>query len=370
MKLARTLLMATFCSTLILNMEVAEARTLDSKKIQIVESVNILSEVFEVDPEIIMACYIENNGRILDSELEFLADEVSWGEEILIEQLIKLTEYKFKDDNRYELVTQSDKDDLAYLVYNKSFVENECLDIYEGWRGDEPSIHIKLKGSYLNLGSEIYKDWSKLIPAPANHQVTETGFRWVINKERLGNKPMRITSQYAYRSNGQMHRALDFATMDYLGENGNYGELNLYPVGNGKIIKVETNPNTSTGLAVWYETKDSYGNLYSVSYMHLSSLNTIEVNQQVTKDTILGTVGSTGDATGVHIHMQVDKNGERVNPLTLWGYDISASEDSRADWIVRNNCVIECMNECTQQLNFTNTDPQFSVVRCDKHRLD
>lgn len=79
MKLAKMLLITTFCSTLILTMEVAEARTLDSKKIQIVESVNTLSEVFEVDPEIVMACYIENNGRILDSELEFLADEVSWG---------------------------------------------------------------------------------------------------------------------------------------------------------------------------------------------------------------------------------------------------------------------------------------------------
>lgn len=72
---------------------------------------------------------------------------------------------------------------------------------------------------------------------------TNTQKDWFV--DRSIHKQLRITSQFEYRDDG-MHRALDIGTMQEVGENGNQGEWNVYPVGQAKIIKIQTNPNTDT----------------------------------------------------------------------------------------------------------------------------
>ena len=55
---------------------------------------------------------------------------------------------------------------------------------------------------------------------------------------------------------------------------------------------------------------------YESSYSHLSKL-TVKKGQKVRQGQIVGYVGSTGLATGPHLHYQFWKNGAYVNPLTV-----------------------------------------------------
>ncbi|HEY4694555.1 MAG TPA: peptidoglycan DD-metalloendopeptidase family protein [Candidatus Nanoarchaeia archaeon] len=50
-------------------------------------------------------------------------------------------------------------------------------------------------------------------------------------------------------------------------------------------------------------------------YAHLSRISAA-VGQQVDLGTVIGSVGSTGRSTGPHLHFQLSKNGQFVNPLT------------------------------------------------------
>jgi murein DD-endopeptidase MepM/ murein hydrolase activator NlpD len=50
-------------------------------------------------------------------------------------------------------------------------------------------------------------------------------------------------------------------------------------------------------------------------YAHLSAVN-VRLGQGVSTGTNLGSVGSTGDATGPHLHFEVRLRGAAVNPLT------------------------------------------------------
>jgi murein DD-endopeptidase MepM/ murein hydrolase activator NlpD len=56
--------------------------------------------------------------------------------------------------------------------------------------------------------------------------------------------------------------------------------------------------------------------LYSI-YMHLSKFN-VSKGDKVSKEQVVGLVGSTGRATGPHLHMSVKLKGVSVNPESLF----------------------------------------------------
>ena len=59
------------------------------------------------------------------------------------------------------------------------------------------------------------------------------------------------------------------------------------------------------------------GNGYSVLCGHLSGYN-CKAGQYVTKGSVIGYIGSTGESTGPHLHFTVFQNGTTINPLSLY----------------------------------------------------
>lgn len=62
--------------------------------------------------------------------------------------------------------------------------------------------------------------------------------------------------------------------------------------------------------------------LYSV-YMHLSKF-TVSKGDRISKGRIIGLIGSSGRATGPHLHMSVKLNGVSVNPESLFKLKLTA----------------------------------------------
>jgi murein DD-endopeptidase MepM/ murein hydrolase activator NlpD len=79
---------------------------------------------------------------------------------------------------------------------------------------------------------------------------------------------------------------------------------------NGMVVLV--GDHFFTGLTV---VIDHGGGIQSM-YFHLDEI-LVEVNRRVTKGEDIGLVGSTGRATGPHLHLGVRVNGARVDPLGL-----------------------------------------------------
>jgi len=85
----------------------------------------------------------------------------------------------------------------------------------------------------------------------------------------------------------------------------------VYPIMDGRVEAI-------------YYSRFSYGNHVMVNhgsgfkslYAHLAKI-TVEVGEEVDKNTVLGTVGSTGWSTGSHLHLEVYDNGRTFNPLTI-----------------------------------------------------
>ncbi len=82
----------------------------------------------------------------------------------------------------------------------------------------------------------------------------------------------------------------------------------VYASTDGKVLKAEY--DTSDGYYVLIESEN--GDIIT-KYAHLSKLEVSE-KDTVDRGDVIGNVGMTGDATGPHLHFEVMKNGECVDP--------------------------------------------------------
>ncbi len=91
----------------------------------------------------------------------------------------------------------------------------------------------------------------------------------------------------------------------------------------------------STGNGVVKEAgrESGYGNVvvidhgfgYETLYGHLKRHN-VKVGQKVNRGDVIGFVGSTGASTAPHLHYEVMKNGEKVNPQNYYFQDLTPDE--------------------------------------------
>ena len=60
----------------------------------------------------------------------------------------------------------------------------------------------------------------------------------------------------------------------------------------------------------------NHGSGFKSLYAHLGKI-IVKQGKKVNKNTVIGTVGSTGFSTGPHLHLEVYDHGEPFNPLTI-----------------------------------------------------
>lgn len=100
---------------------------------------------------------------------------------------------------------------------------------------------------------------------------------------------------------------------------------------NGKVVFVQTGfknekgstGNRSYGNCVKIEHKDGYTTLYA----HLSEVY-VKKGQIVKQGQVIGKMGDSGNAYGVHLHFELRKEGKRINPTPYLNADLPSSSIS------------------------------------------
>lgn len=126
----------------------------------------------------------------------------------------------------------------------------------------------------------------------------------------------RMASGFGYRSDPFTKIRKFHYGMDFTAPTG----TPVYATGDGVVLKAD---NSLTGYGNHIEINHGYG--YVTLYAHLSKYNT-RPGQKVNRGDIIGYVGSTGRSEAPHLHYEVMKNGEKVNPINFYYGSISAEE--------------------------------------------
>lgn len=112
----------------------------------------------------------------------------------------------------------------------------------------------------------------------------------------------QITSQYGMR-NGRMHQGIDIW-------NAQKGQTPIKAAAAGVVSRAGHDGNYGNLVVI------DHGDGWSTYYAHLRVIQ-VSKGQQVDAGSQLGYMGQSGNATGYHLHFEVRKNEESMNPLNV-----------------------------------------------------
>ena len=205
-------------------------------------------------------------------------------------------------------------------------IKNVCFSCFLREDTEKPMIKISLRsvGSFPcnQLAAEFFHGGGHLNASGGEFFGTMEEAKAVFEKalfsaynETKGNLQMfespldfnwhyRISSYYGYRIHpisglNAMHNGIDISAAE-----GTSIEAGL--TGTVKVSGYDS------GYGNYVVLTDEDG--YEITYAHLSS-RSVSAGEQIEKGTEIGKVGSTGNSTGPHLHLELSHNGEHLNPV-------------------------------------------------------
>lgn len=228
-----------------------------------------------------------------------------------VEQLTKYNDQVMKEMK--ELIEENDKKSKELAVKEKELgSKQEELNVNLAKLGeqreslgetqkslDEDVANAKeVLQMYKNLGCKMDEDISTCGTTSSNGGgavITSNGFY----------RPLVqgcITSGYGNRNfnGGKFHYGIDASS------SSNIYNTKVYPMAAGRVAKIlyASSGNMGGNEILIHHTVN--GQNYTTDYAHLASIN-VSQGQVVTKDTVLGIMGSTGFSTGPHLHFALSK---------------------------------------------------------------
>ncbi|RZJ73527.1 peptidoglycan DD-metalloendopeptidase family protein [Flavobacterium sp.] len=182
--------------------------------------------------------------------------------------------------------------------------DNSELVVNTSKRVDIISKELAIQSKSLDEILKLAKEKNKLLAAiPAIQPVKNENLR-------------AVASGFGYRTDPFTKVRKFHAGMDFSSKSG----TPIYSTGDGVVERAD---NTASGYGNHIVIRHGYG--YETLYGHLSKYN-VRAGKRVKRGDLIGFVGSTGRSEAPHLHYEVHKNGEVVNPLNFYYGNISAAE--------------------------------------------
>ena len=238
--------------------------------------------------------------------------------------------------NNMKSAKQGLEDDKAALEEQKAGLEAEKAEL-QSQKSELDSQNAQMKGKQSELNNSISAAKLSAAEAQAAQQKAQAAIESdemnyeAVKKEiqkliaaASASKPQlsfsgfacplksysRISSEYGWRKNpvsgvNKLHAGIDFAAA---------GGTPIYAAASGYVQVAGWSSGGYGNYVIIYHGKMSDGNTYSTLYGHMRSVATSQ-GRYVKQGELIGYVGTTGNSTGNHLHLEVWQGGSKANAV-------------------------------------------------------
>ena len=255
---------------------------------------------------VIISRYITDSyDDILDRKTKAAEFEIKQLQRDLRELDASLLDLREKDENIYRAiygvappkVNETDQNDYQELL---KLTHGEALQKLKKRISELKALSTSQEKSYQQL--------TKLISQRSDLVNSIPAIMPVANKDLK-----RMASGFGYRLDPFYHTFTFHGGMDFTAETG----TEVYATGDGRVVKRKTDAwGYGNHLIV------NHGHGYTTVYAHLSRF-AVANGTKVKRGQLIGYVGSTGRSTGPHLHYEVRRNNNPLNPAFFYRNDLS-----------------------------------------------
>ena len=228
-----------------------------------------------------------------------------------LESVLKDMEYR--DDNIYRVIFEAEPIDK-----NERLSAVGGVNRYKHLEGfDFSDLVIDTEKRIDNLGKRMVVQSKSLDEVKDLALSKEEMLSCIPAIQPVSNKDLkRMASGYGMRIDPHYKTPAFHAGMDFTAPTG----TPIYATGDGVVTRAD---NKSSGYGNHVRIDHGFG--YVTLYAHMSEWS-VSPGQKVKRGDIIGLVGNTGKSKGPHLHYEVRKNGEAINPINFYFNDLSPEE--------------------------------------------
>jgi murein DD-endopeptidase MepM/ murein hydrolase activator NlpD len=250
--------------------------------------------------------------KILSQQIENMKLQYALVGRELDNSIAALNSFRLSDDSRYRPILDMDSVPDTYRKAGFGGVDrfkdltgynNSGLLISFRTKIEEIKNMANVQGESFRTIEDIAAEWKREI----DHF---PGISPVSVEFRLGDG-YKFRAIHPVLGTPRMHNGQDFEVP--------YG-TEVYATGDGTVIE---SGYTSGGFGNCIVIDHGYG--FQTVYGHLSDIR-VPKGLNVKRGDLIGISGSSGQSTGPHLHYQVEKSGQHMNPINFFNNDMSFDE--------------------------------------------
>lgn len=224
-----------------------------------------------------------------------------------------LTDIQDRDNNIYRTIFEAEP--IPNSIRQAGFGGVDRYKALQGFNSSdlliETSKRLDRISKQLYIQSKSFDEVTQLVKGKEKLLASIPAIQPISNKD-LRHQP----SGFGWRTHPIYKTAEFHPGMDFAAAQG----TEIYATGDGTIERADA---MAQGYGNHVVINHGYG--YKTLYGHMSKI-AVQPGQQVKRGQLIGFVGSTGLSTAPHVHYEVVKGGEKMNPINYYYNDLTPEQ--------------------------------------------
>ncbi len=251
--------------------------------------------------------------KMLKREIEALQLQYNLLHKKMDQTELVLNDMQDRDDNIYRVIFEAEP--IPNTIRQAGFGGSDRYSVFDNF--DNAALLKSTTERLDKITKQLYiqsRSFDEVVKLAKNKELLISSIPAImpINNKDLRRQP----GGFGWRTH-PIYKTPEFHPgMDFAAEQG----TPIYATGDGVVQEADA---SLQGYGNHVVINHGFG--YTTLYGHMSKM-AVRVGKKIKRGELVGYVGSTGLSTAPHVHYEVMKNGEKVNPINFYFNDLTPAQ--------------------------------------------